>query len=144
MKYVHTLLFAAIASGLLVQPATAQERPRDGVFIHISHGSEDVHRLLMGLTMATRMMDDKDVLVYMDIEAVRVLLKDAPTVSHKVFEPSDVLLKKLLDAKVTVMVCPTCLKVAGKEPSDLLPGIQVARKDAFFSFTSGRILSLDY
>lgn len=144
MKYVHTLLFAAIASGLLVQPATAQERPRDGVFIHISHGSEDVHRLLMGLTMATRMMDDKDVLVYMDIEAVRVLLKDAPTVSHQVFEPSDVLLKKLLDAKVTVMVCPTCLKVAGKEPSDLLPGIQVARKDAFFSFTSGRILSLDY
>jgi predicted peroxiredoxin len=144
MKYVHTLLFAAIASGLLVQPATAQERPRDGVFIHISHGSEDVHRLLMGLTMATRMMDDKDVLVYMDIEAVRVLLKDAPTVSHKVFEPSDVLLKKLLDAKVTVMACPTCLKVAGKEPSDLLPGIQVARKDAFFSFTSGRILSLDY
>lgn len=144
MKIFHALTAAALLTGLLMPPATAQERPRDGVFIHISHGKEDAHRLLMGLTMATRMMDDKDVLVYMDIDAVNILLKDAPPVSQKVFEPSDVLLKKLLDAKVTVMACPTCLKVAGKEPSDLLPGIQVARKDAFFSFTSGRILSLDY
>ncbi len=144
MRLFNVLLAAALTTGLFAQPANAQERPRDGVFIHISHGKEDAHRLLMGLTMATRMMDDKDVLVYMDIDAVYVLLKDAPSVSHKEFEPSDVLLKKLLDAKVTVMACPTCLKVAGKEPSDLRPGIQVARKEAFFSFTSGRILSLDY
>jgi predicted peroxiredoxin len=144
MRFYHVLFVIAVLSCLFVQPATAQEGTRDGVFIHISHGKEDAHRLLMGLTMATRMMDDKDVLVYMDIDAVRVLLKDAPVVSHKVFEPSNVLLKKLLDAKVTVMACPTCLKVAGKEPSDLLPGVQVAKKDAFFSFTRGRILSLDY
>jgi predicted peroxiredoxin len=144
MRLFHVLLAAALIAGLFVQPASSQERPRDGVFIHISHGKEDAHRLLMGLTMATRMMDDKDVLVYMDIDAVYVLLKEAPPVSHKEFEPSNVLLKKLLDAKVTVMACPTCLKVAGKEPSDLLPGIQVARKEAFFSFTSGRMLSLDY
>jgi predicted peroxiredoxin len=124
--------------------ATSQDSPRDGVFIHISHGADDPHRLLMGLTMATRMMADKDVLVYMDIEAVRILAKDAPPVSHKVFEPSNVLVKKLLDAGVTVMACPTCLEVADRTPSDLIPGVQVARKDAFFSFTKGRILSLDY
>ncbi len=35
----------------------AQEKaapPRDGAFIHISHGSDEAHRVLMGLTMATR------------------------------------------------------------------------------------------
>jgi predicted peroxiredoxin len=144
MRLLQCLCAAVLVSVLFVPSAPAQERPRDGVFIHISHGKEDPHRLLMGLTMATRMMDDKDVLIYMDIEAVRVLLKGAPPVTQKVFEPSDVLLKKLLEAKVTVMACPTCLKVAGKEPADLLPGIQVARKEAFFSFTAGRILSLDY
>jgi predicted peroxiredoxin len=144
MKLLHALFVIGCIVALLSQSVPAQERPRDGVFIHISHGKEDPHRLLMGLTMATRMMDDKDVLVYMDIEAVRVLLKGAPPVSHEVFEPSNVLLQKLLDAKVTLMACPTCLKVAGKDPSQLLPGVQVARKEAFFSFTSGRILSLDY
>jgi hypothetical protein len=34
--------------------------------------------------------------------------------------------------------------VAGVNSDDLLPGVTVARKDRFFSFTSGRILSIDY
>jgi hypothetical protein len=42
------------------------------------------------------------------------------------------------------MDCPTCLAVAKKKPSDLIEGIQVANKEVFFSFTKGRILTLDY
>jgi predicted peroxiredoxin len=143
---MNPLRFAAVLAALcLFSPdAPAQNNIRDGVFIHISHGRENAHRLLMGLTMATRMMEDKDVLVYLDIDAVHVALTDAKPVTHAEFESSAVLLKKLLDGKVTVMACPTCLKVAGKSPGDLAPGIQAARKDAFFSFTQGRILSLDY
>jgi predicted peroxiredoxin len=144
MKFFRLVLVVTGITSLMLQPAASQEPPRDGVFIHISHGKEDPHRLLMGLTMATRMMDDKDVLVYLDIEAVHVVMKDAPAVSHKVFKPSNALLKKLLDANVTVMACPTCLKVAGKEPSDLMAGVQVAQKETFFTFTRGRILSIDY
>lgn len=68
---------------------------RGGVFVHISHGSDDPHRLLMGLQMAVTMAEDK---------------KD----------------------------------VAGVNSDDLRPGVTVARKDRFFSFTSGRILSIDY
>jgi predicted peroxiredoxin len=144
MNLLRAFAMFALLGVMPAASATSQEAPRDGVFIQISHGADDPHRLLMGLTMATRMMADKDVLVYMDIEAVRILVKDAAPVSHKVFEPSNVLVKKLLDAGVTVMACPTCLEVADKKPSDLTLGVQVARKDAFFSFTKGRILSLDY
>jgi predicted peroxiredoxin len=133
-----------VSLSLFVPGAPAQDSIRDGVFIHISHGQDNAHRLLMGLTMATRMMEDKDVLVYLDIEAVRVVLNDAKPVTHAEFESSAALLKQLLAGKVTVMACPTCLKVAGKAPADLAPGIQAARKDTFFSFTRGRILSLDY
>jgi len=114
------------------------------VFIHLSHGADNPHRALMALTMATRMSNDKDVLVYLDIEAVHLVLKDATPVEHAEFESSDALLKKLLDSKATIMACPTCLKVAGKGPGDLAPGFQVANKEVFFSFTKGRILSLDY
>jgi hypothetical protein len=42
------------------------------------------------------------------------------------------------------MACPGCLKAAGKTPADLAAGIQVANKDKFFSFTSGRVITLDY
>jgi hypothetical protein len=42
------------------------------------------------------------------------------------------------------MACPGCLKAAGKTAADLAPGIQVADKAAFFGFTKGRILTLDY
>jgi len=42
------------------------------------------------------------------------------------------------------MACPGCLKVAGKTKKDLAEGVQVADKSVFFSFTKGRILTLDY
>jgi hypothetical protein len=39
---------------------------------------------------------------------------------------------------------PGLLEGRGKTPADLMPGVKVADKDAFFSFTKGRILTLDY
>ena len=45
---------------------------------------------------------------------------------------------------MTLMVCPGCLKAAGKSREDVADGIQIADKKAFFSFTKGRILTLDY
>jgi predicted peroxiredoxin len=143
MKLIPMLLLFA-ASYLSALPASSQELPRDGVFIHISHGPTDAHRALMGLTMATRMAADKDVLVYLDIDAVHLVVKDATPVTHGAFKSSDLLIRQLLEAKITVMACPTCLTVAGKTPSDLIEGVQVANKEAFFSFTAGRILTLDY
>jgi predicted peroxiredoxin len=117
---------------------------RDGVFIHITEGYGDPHRMLMPLKMAVMMSDDKDVLVYMDIHAVELLVKSSKDLNFADFESAHTYIAQLVDKKVGVYACPTCLKIAGFKPEDLMEGIQVAQKDKFFNFTSGRIITLDY
>jgi len=117
---------------------------RDGVFIHISEGYNDPHRVLMPLKMATMMAMDKDVMVYMDIKAVELLVKGAKDLKYAEFESLQTYIKKLAEMKVGVYACPTCLKIAGFKPEDLMEGVQVAQKDKFFDFTKGRIITLDY
>lgn len=118
--------------------------PNDGVFIHISHGADDVHRVLMGLQMAALMSQDHDVLVYFDITGVQVVLRESEDLTYSHFAGSHAQIQNLLDKGITIMACPGCLKAAGKTPEDLRPGIQVADKETFFNFTAGRILTLDY
>jgi predicted peroxiredoxin len=120
------------------------ENQKDGVFIHISHGAEDAHRVAMGLKMATLMSEDKDVLVYFDINGIDVVTKDTPDIKMNTFPSSREALKELLTNNISVYACPGCMKAKGVTADDLLEGIKVANKDAFFDFTKGRILTLDY
>lgn len=117
---------------------------KDGVFIHISQGYKDPHRVLMPLKMAAMMAMDKDVLVYMDISAVELAVKSAKDMNYADFESFQTYIKKLNEMNVGVFVCPTCLKVAGFKAEDLMDGIKIAEKDKFFNFTKGRIITLDY
>jgi predicted peroxiredoxin len=117
---------------------------RDGVFIHITESYNDPHRVLMPLKMAVMMAKDKDVLVYMDIHAVQLLVKGAKDMNFADFESAQSYIKQLVDKKVGVYACPTCLKIAGFKPTDLLEGVQIAQKDKFFNFTKGKIITLDY
>ena len=148
IRWVPAFLFAGAALLCVTcLPRTAQppgQTAGDGVFIHVSTGAEDPHRVLMALKMADVMSADHDVLMYFDIRGVNVLTADSPDLSRPPFESSHTLIPKLLDAGVRIYACPTCLQVADKSPTDLMPGIDVADKDAFFDFTNGRILSLDY
>lgn len=121
-----------------------KEEIKDGVFVHISHGTDDPHRMLMGLSMAERMSTDKDVILYIDITGIDVVLKDSPDLKLEPFKSSKTLIQNLLNKGITIMACPTCLKAAGKTPDDLAEGITVADKDKFFNFTKGRILTIDY
>jgi len=122
----------------------SEEVVRDGVFIHITHSTDDVHKVLMALQMATIMSESRDVLVYFDIKGIEVVLKDAEDLEYSHFPSSLTQLETLLFNKVTIMACPGCLKAAGKSAEDLRSGVQVANKDTFFNFTKGRILTLDY
>jgi len=117
---------------------------KDGIFIHISAGYENPHKALMPLKMAMMMAKDKDVILYLDIEAVKMVLKDSKDMKFADFPTLKELLKHLIDAKITIMACPTCLKIAGKTGDDLIPGVIVAEKEKFFNFTKGRIITLDY
>ncbi|MDZ7626719.1 MAG: DsrE family protein [Ignavibacteriaceae bacterium] len=121
-----------------------KEIVKDGIFIHVSHGSDNPHRVLMALSLAEKMSEDKDVILYFDITGIEVLLKDSPDLSFAHFTSSKEQVQKLLDKGITIMACPGCLKAAGKTPEDLREGIQVADKEKFFNFTDGRILSIDY
>ncbi len=126
------------------QEATPEEM-NDGVFIHLSHGPENPHRVLMALRMAEIMSEDKDVMVYFDIEGVHVVLEDSENVTMEGdFPNSHGQLQMLIDRNVTLQVCPGCLKAAGKTPEEVMEGIEIADKDDFFNFTDGRILSIDY
>jgi len=139
----HSFLVALVILALAA-PGLMAADSRDGVFIHISHGADDPHRLLMALNMAAMMATDHPVLVYIDIKGVNAVLKDAPDVRFAHFPSLKTQLDELIKKGVTIMACPGCLKAAGKSPADLAPGIQVADKAKFFSFTSGRIINLDY
>lgn len=137
--------FGLLAVGVLLAAGSGvAAEPRDGVFIHVTHGSDDPHRVLMALSMASIMAEDRDVLVYFDIEGVQTVLQDAKELRYKHFPSSKEQLKSLPQKGVTLMVCPGCLKAAGKTEKDLASGIEIADKDRFFSFTKGRILTLDY
>jgi predicted peroxiredoxin len=98
----------------------------------------------MPLKMATMMAEDKDVLVYMDIDAVKILVKGAIDVTLPEFESALTYIKMLSRMGVGIHACPTCLKVAGYSPADLMEGILIANKDKFFDFTKGKIITLDY
>ncbi len=126
------------------QVVVAEEPTRDGVFLHISHGGGDAHRVLMALKMAEMMAADKDVLVYFDIQGIEVVLAEGEDITSDHFPNSHAQLATLQELGVPLFACPGCLKAAGKTPEDLAPGIQVAEKAAFFNFTEGRILTLDY
>jgi predicted peroxiredoxin len=134
---------AVIVMALAAGAAPAAEQS-DGVFIHLSSGADQPQRVLMALQMAVIMSEDHDVLIYFDIDAIGVVLKDAPDIAYKSFLTSKKQLGVLKKRGVTMMACPGCLEAAGKKPADLAEGIEVASKEAFFNFTKGRILTLDY
>ena len=117
---------------------------QDGVFLHISHGTDDPHRVAMALNMAAIMSEDHDVLVYFDIKGIEVVLQDAPDISYAQFPGSRNQLKLLDERGVILAACPGCLQAAGKTAEDLQEGITAANKEEFFDFTEGRILTLDY
>ena len=99
----------------------------------------------MALRMAEIMQEQRDVLVYFDIKGIEVCLKNAP----------DIQFAQMPSSKAQIA------EAAGQEgddhglsrmppggrarrPEDLAEGIQIADKDKFFTFTKGRILTLDY
>ena len=141
---VFVLCLLLVGIGCQNQQIQNPHDQRDGIFIHVSHGSEDAHRVLMALKMAEIMSETQDVLLYFDIQGVEVLLKDAPDLRYSHFPSSHTQIKALLAKGVTIVACPGCLKAAGKTPDDVMPGVQIASKEAFFQFTKGRILTLDY
>lgn len=147
MKRITVLGIATLLCMAFSLPALGQsEMPaKNGVLVHVSHGTEHPHRLLMGLQMAVLMAESgKPVLVYCDITAAGVLTKNAPDVSFGSFPSAKAQIKKLVDMGVKVRACPTCLKMAGFAEGDLMEGVKLADAGEFFTFAQGHVLTIDY
>jgi predicted peroxiredoxin len=144
-----TMILGLIALSLILfhgisEASGSEASVKDGVLIHVSSSPDYPQKVLMALKMAEIMSEDKDVLIYFDIKGVEVVLKESQDITCAQFPSSKTQLKKLIDKGVKVVVCPTCLQVAGKEAKDVMEGVKIANKDDFFTFTKGRILTLDY
>jgi len=155
MNYTFSLLAISVATfSLTFQPLANATEPeveaeslesRDGMFIHLSSGVDSPQRVLMALSMAKLMAkENRNVLVYCDIDAVKLLIKTAPAVESGTYKNSKELLDQLIEMKVPVRACPSCMKKAGITRDDLITGIGVASGDEFFDFTEGRVLSVSY
>jgi len=142
--YLVVILSLCLLIPIVNAQETVQQQEKEGIFLHISTSYDNPHRLLMPLKMATLMAQEKAVLIYMDIEAVKILVKNSKDITHPEFESAHSYIKKLLEMGVEIYACPTCLKVAGYKIEELMDGIKPANKDRFFNFTKGRILSLSY
>jgi predicted peroxiredoxin len=143
-KYLFSILLILFFVTSILAQEIIQQQEKEGLFLHITTSYDNPHRLLMPLKMATLMAQDKAVLIYMDIESVKILVKDSKDIKHSEFESAHTYIKKLLELGVEIYACPTCLKVAGYKTEELMDGIKPANKDRFFNFTNGRILSLSY
>jgi len=133
-------LFSFLSSGYNPN----QNKPKDGVLIHLSSSYDNPHKVLMALSLALKMSENKNVLVFMDIQGVKIAVKNAEDIRIENFDSLNNLLNKLIENKVELMVCPMCLKQAGFKPEDLKEGFKLADKERFFDFTEGRILTLNY
>jgi predicted peroxiredoxin len=152
MKKVFALLlipfFAACIRVDNAEPGSdyrsEQEKPTDGVFIHISKGADEVHTVLMALMLADKFSTTNDVLVFFDKDGIELLTEDAPNLEMEHFDSSDDVFKRLVNEGAHILACPACMKIAGVEEGDLRAGVKLAEKEMFLNFTEGRILTLDY
>jgi predicted peroxiredoxin len=151
-KIMMRSLFALVVLALLALSCqkpdstvdASVQKMRDGVVIHLTHGSDNPHRVAMALRMATMMANDKDVLVYCDIKGIEAVLKDVADITYPTFPSARESLARLIANNVQITACPGCMKAAGKAQDDLMPGVVLAEKELFFNFTRGRVLTLDY
>lgn len=115
-----------------------------GVFVHIKSGPDQAHSVLMGLRMVQMMAEDRDVLVYFDVDGVKCVTADAPELKMEPFGSSRDLIADLAGRGVGLYACPGCLKAHSLTSERLMPGVKVANREAFFTFTEGRVITLDY
>jgi predicted peroxiredoxin len=95
---------------------------KDGLFVHIS--TNEARKVLMGLSIANKMVATSDVIVFIDAEAINVTIKDGDVYQMEGYKGSSVeLMQKLIQEGVKIMVCPMCLKSFGKAETDLLEGL---------------------
>ncbi len=126
------LVFTVNSHVLMGAPAATAAQQK--VVVHLSHYSDDLHRVAMALKLATAMQSQgAQVTLLLDVEGVRLAdarqpqelswgFKDMPTVAEQY--------DAFIEAGGEVLVCPMCAKAAGLDAASLRPGARLGMMDA--------------
>ena len=120
------------------------QRGEDGAIVHLTYGVKNPERVLHALTFALELTKNYKVLVFLDIYGPEVVVTKLPGVELKKYEPSKLLVDKLLKKGVQILVCQTCLEALNYSEFDLMKGVKAVKTQDFFNFTDGRILTFAY
>jgi len=125
-------------------PPPPVQRGEDGAIVHLTYGVKNPERVLHALTFALELSQNYKVLVFLDIYGPEVVVTKLPGVELKKYEPSKLLVDKLLKKGVQILVCQKCLEALNYSEFDLMRGVKAVKTQDFFNFTDGRILTFAY
>jgi len=111
---------AAIAFGqAFLSPAFGGES--DPLFVNAT--TDQPHRAEMAFVFSQKRLDQKHpVTIFLNDRGVLVASK----ANQSKFKEQQELLKKLMAAGATVLICPMCMHHYGVKEADLLPGIKIS------------------
>lgn len=119
--------FGATLNPASAEPQAASQSSCKGMFVIVTSGDSMTQMMAMVLSSQT-LNQGRSVRVLLCGKAGELVLKGS---KEKMFKPLDkspqMLLKGLIAKGVTVEVCPLFLPDAGKQPSDLIAGVTVAK-----------------
>jgi predicted peroxiredoxin len=122
----HSWLAALVlvAAGWSVD-ATAQQDKQD-IVVHVSHYSDDLHAVSMGLSLATNLQGGANVTLFLDREGVR--LADTRVPQNLRWGDSASIAELYADyvqAGGSVIVCAHCAHAAGLDASSVRQGARI-------------------
>lgn len=128
---------AALICGCTIsQLALAQERQAEkgAIIINLTSGREDLRKATMALQLASHALaDGHKAVVFLNVRGVELAAADQAGVTGiNNNPPPGEMLAKLIDQGATVLVCPSCLEVAGMKKEQLMKGAQLATRESLF------------
>jgi predicted peroxiredoxin len=112
----------------------AISKEQQNVIVHLSRGTEDLHRVSMALKLATALQSaGANVTLFLDLEGVRIADQNLPQDLAWGFGPQKASVQELLQNYVTaggqVLICPHCAEAAGISPAALKSEAIIASND---------------
>lgn len=124
------LLAVLLFSPLISLPAIAGAT--DPLFVNAT--TDDPHRAKMALVFSKGQLERKHpVAIFLNDRAVMI----GSRANAARFKEQQELLKALVDAGATVLICPMCMAHYGVTEADLMPGIKVGNPEAVGSALFG-------
>jgi predicted peroxiredoxin len=154
MRTYRTTLMMLVLIGVLTigvsacTPASGETADvgEPAMLFNITSGPDDAHAVSMGLSLATKTIEHgRPVTVFFNVKGAELPVKDLPdSVQHAEWPPVREMIETLVADGATVLVCPTCAKVAGVTEEDLLDGVAMATAETLFGGMPEGAIALSY